>query len=176
MPGLTSIFLPEKRRHLLLSRSEQQQLEATDLLQIDLLDSTAVLRCFLSFSLSPPRSLSLWQPSPDGSYSVSEWKCYSGKSKPNPQNSFSLCWLLEQGYRDKMSILKPCRSSSKSRHLNWRLSRLSRCTSPARASKDTVYQRHLVKRRVGKSHNVTGVISLQLHEPWAHHWLACRLH
>lgn len=50
MPGLTSIFLPEKCRHLLLS-SEQQQLEATDLLQIDLLDSTAVLRCFLPFSL-----------------------------------------------------------------------------------------------------------------------------
>lgn len=46
-PGLTSIFLPEKRRHLLLSRSEQQQLEATDLLQIDLLDSAAV-------SLLPP--------------------------------------------------------------------------------------------------------------------------
>lgn len=57
MPGLTSIFLPEKPRHLFLSRSEQQQLEATDLLQIDLLDSTAVLCCFFCLSPHPPLSL-----------------------------------------------------------------------------------------------------------------------
>lgn len=114
-----------KPRHLLLNRSEQQQLEATDLLQIDLLDSTAVL-CFffcpLSLFLPPPH---LCQPSPD-SFSVSEWKCYSGKSKPNPQNSFSRCWLQIQGYRDKMSILKPSRSSFKSTHLKWWLRRLNR--------------------------------------------------
>lgn len=137
MPSLTSIFLPEKCRHLLLSRSEQQQLEATDLLQIDLLDSTAVLRCFLSRSLS----LRLWQPFPDGSSSVSERKCYSGKSKPNPQNSFSLCRLLELRCRDRMSILKPIRSNSKSQHLNWRLSTLNRYVPDLQGQARTLFTR-----------------------------------
>lgn len=80
-PDPTSIFLPEKRRHLLLSSSEQQQLEATDLLQIDLLDSSAVL-CYVSASPSfAPSRLALTAFPPDASHSVSEWKCYSGESK-----------------------------------------------------------------------------------------------
>lgn len=91
-PDPTSIFLPEKRRHLLLSSSKQQQLEATDLLQIDLLDSSAVLWCVSASPSSFARSrLALTAFPPDASHSVSEWKCYSGESKPNPQISFSLC-------------------------------------------------------------------------------------
>lgn len=169
MPSLTSIFLPEKRRHLLLS-SEQQQLEATDLLQIDLLDSTAVLRCFLSFPF--PVSLPLSDSLPlmvarvyqSGSATVANLN-------PILRTHFLCAGCSNWGAETRRPSLNLVDPAPKSRHLNWSLSRLNRGAEPARANKDRAYRRHLVTLRAERTTVSQGHF---LTEHWAQ--LACHHH